>query len=623
MICPDVLQSLILLLFLITPISSDSCDSPTPAFQPPEFDHHGAFLRSTSKRIYNAIKSLSQHDEYDKTSFSVEVTSQTRTLFSIHHTARIRSSIRRGAREIGNTTAYRIASMTKPFTVLAILQQQQAGNLSLEHPVSEYVSALALPQTGSIPWEHITLRSLATQQSGIPRDFAQSDLIVNATRAAEVGLPPIKGSPSELGLPSCDSFVNYTAACTPADLLSWITTRQPLFAPDQKSTYSNINFELLGLTIANVSGIPYDEYITTRILRPLGMAGSTFTMPPDQVAAVPADIEYFWPFYMGVQNPTGGLYSSSSDLSKWLRYVMSTYNAQTRAAGNWFAPTSFSGSIATFYGMPWEIFRVRTNEIVEELKSTRPLTFITKSGGLPGYSSITIMIPEYGIGITILVAGNDKALDELRDIVSKEMVRFAEKAAMTELRARYAGTYEDEKSNSSITLAQSDKYGLMVTRWISNGVNTLPAIGKLYHLSGEEWVMHVAPTLLFQDEEKQEGERWRLILQKVTSSEQGRNAAAAGGSSGSSSIRKSVWDNFCASDWDIGAYAGKSVSELVFRGEGEQVDSVHLTGFRSTLYRKKQVDDGSFSSSSLSQQQQLQQQEEVQQKDVQQVHLGS
>ena len=471
--------------------------------------------------------------------------------------------------------------MTKPFTVLAILQQQQAGNLSLDDPVSNYVSALNLPQKGSIPWKHITLRSLATQQSGIPRNLAQGDLITEPNRAADLGLPPINGSLSDLGLPSCDSLVNYTAACTPTDLLSWATTLQPLFAPNQKSTYGNINFDLLGLVIANVSGVAYDEYITTRILQPLGMAGSGFTIPPDDVAAVPADGEFYWSFYMGVQNPTGGLYSSSGDLSTWLRYVLNTYNAQTLAVGNWFSPNSFSGSIDTFYGAPWEIFRARTNEVVgEKLKSTRPLTFVTKSGGLPGYSSMVIMVPEYGIGVTILVAGNGKALEDIQEVVVREMVGFAEEAAMTELRARYVGTYEDERSNSSITLALSEQYGLTVTGWVSNGVDTLRGFGGMYErLGGGVWVMHVLPTLLFEDE----GERWRLLPQKVASSSSSEQEERTGGGV--------VWTNFCTSDWDIITYAGKPVNEIVFRrGGGEKHDgrseSVHLSGFRSTMYRK-------------------------------------
>ena len=605
---------ILLFLFLfISPSSSATCDSPTPAFLLPDFDRHDLSLQSTTSRINNAIKSLSQQDEYNKTSFSLEVTSQTRTLISIHHTAKVRSSLRRGAQEISNTTAYRIASMTKPFTVLAILQQHQAGNLSLDDPISDYVSALNLPQKGSIPWQHITLRSLATQQSGIPRDLAQGDVIVDPDRAAKLGLPPMNGSPFDLGLPSCDGLVNYTAACTPIDLLSWAMTLQPVFAPNQKSSYGNINFELLGLVIANVSGVPYDEYITTRILQPLGMAGSRFTMPPDEVAAVPADIEYYWPFYMGVQNPTGGLYASSSDMSTWLRYVLSTYNARPLAAGNWFAPTSFSGSIDTFYGMPWEIFRARTNEVVSEFKSTRPLTFVTKGGGLPGYTSIVIMIPEYAIGITILVAGNGKALEDIREVVVTEMVRFAEEAAMAELRARYVGTYDDDEgTNSSITLAQSDQYGLTVTRWISNGVNTLLAFGEIYSRFGTgPWLMHVLPTLLYADEPAQKGEKWRLIPQNIAPD---RDEKRTPGGSGSS-----VWDNFCVSDWDIIAYAGKPMTEIVFWGGGADenhvgFESVQLSGFRSTLYRKKKERGGNDRGSSTS---------SSQQQPIQQSHLGS
>ena len=470
--------------------------------------------------------------------------------------------------------------MTKPFTVLAILQQQQAGNLSLDDPVSKYISALNLPQQGSIPWKHISLRSLASQQSGIPRDLAQGDLITNPNRAADLGLPSINASLSDLGLPSCDSLVNYTEACTPTDLLSWATTLQPLFAPNQKSTYGNINFDLLGLVVANVSGVNYDEYIVTRILQKLGMNGSGFRMPSDEVAAVPAGEEFYWPFYMGVQNPTGGLYSSSADLSMWLRYVLSTYNAHTY--GNWFSPHSFSGSIDTFYGAPWEIFRARTNEVVGgKGKSTRPLTFVTKSGGLPGYSSVVVMVKEYGIGVTILVAsGNGKALGEIREVVMREMVLFAEEAAMKELRGRYVGIYEDEGSNSSITFKLSRQYGLMVTRWVSNGVDTLKGFEGIYGRG--VWVMHVLPTLLFEDQDRREGERWRLLPQRLAPSEEDG----------------SVWDNFCISDWDTISYAGKPVNEIVFWGgeHGGSSESVRLSGFRSTLYRKQEDEYGLLSS---------------------------
>ncbi|KAJ9655751.1 hypothetical protein H2198_005457 [Neophaeococcomyces mojaviensis] len=424
------------------------CDAPSPAFQIPDYDNHGPLLDFTSAKISEAIISLSQRMEYNKTSFSVDVTSQTRGLFEIHHTAKIRSSIRRGAEEINNVTNYRIASITKPFTVLALLQLDKADKLDLDAPVLNYIDELNTPQKGSLPWKDITIRALASQMAGIPRDLAQVDLVTQPDLAAQLGLPRIDKAHG----PTCDSLANYTRACNATDLLSYAKTLRPIFAPNQKSSYSNINYDLLGLVIANVSGTSYEDYVTTHILQEIGMNGSSFTTPPDSVAAIPAGIEYYWPFEIGVQNPTGGLYSSSSDMSRFLRYVLSTYNAQATGV-NWFNPASFSGSINTFYGMPWEMYRKRTNEIVPELVTTKPLTFITKGGGMPGYTSNIIMIPEHGLGITILVAGNGDAMSEMREIIVSELVDFAERAAAAELKAKYAGTYES--TNSSITLKHS------------------------------------------------------------------------------------------------------------------------------------------------------------------------
>ena len=69
---------------------------------------------------------------------------------------------------------YRIASITKTFTVLGILYQEKAGNLSLDEPVYKYIKELREDQKGTLPWKDITLRSLASQLSGIPRECAIS-----------------------------------------------------------------------------------------------------------------------------------------------------------------------------------------------------------------------------------------------------------------------------------------------------------------------------------------------------------------------------------------------------------------------------------------------------------------
>lgn len=75
-----------------------------------------------------------------------------------------------------------------------------------------------------------------------------------------------------------------------------------MWAPKQKSTYSNVNFDLLGLVVENVTGLGYAEYVEQGILRPLGMESSSFIKPNDSVAVLPRDGN-FWDWEGGVQRP--------------------------------------------------------------------------------------------------------------------------------------------------------------------------------------------------------------------------------------------------------------------------------------------------------------------------------
>lgn len=167
------------LLFCLTAIllrASASCDAPSPAYLLPQFKVNDPGLKATSKQLIDFVKERIIADpKYDTTSFSVEVTSQQDTLFGFHHTAKVRSDFfDGGANPVDDATRYRIASMTKPFVVLAILQLQKAGHLNLDDPVLKYLPDLEDGQTGSLPWHDITLRAMMSQQSGIPRDCEYS-----------------------------------------------------------------------------------------------------------------------------------------------------------------------------------------------------------------------------------------------------------------------------------------------------------------------------------------------------------------------------------------------------------------------------------------------------------------
>lgn len=465
--------SLHILPFIIS--AASTCFEPSPAFPVPSWTHLANHLKPTFDSIDDKLQELVSESEFDNTSFSVEVTSRSKTLWGSWHTARKQSEIRPGTQHVDGSSQYRIASITKVFTTLAILHQQKVGNLSLDDPVSYYIEELKSPEY-SLPWKDITLRALASQLSGIPREFAQSDLInMPEERTAALGLPPT----SKENLPTCDEYNDYKP-CNATDLLSTLKGFSPLFAPNQKSTYSNVNFDLLGLVLENVTGVPYEQYITKNILEPLNMTYSTLTTPSTDEHAVlpllPNGGRNYWDVNEGVQNPTGGIYSSSSDMSKFLRYVLSHYN--TLATGvNWFMPQSYSTGIYNFYGMPFEIFR--TDKILPE--SRRPVTFTTKSGGLPGYYSLVSILEEYGLGFTILVGGNVDLVGKIQNLLSTVLIPAAEKVVWHSIDKHYTGTYVPIKSshaplNSSLTLTTSYANGLQLSSFISNStVSHFPA----------------------------------------------------------------------------------------------------------------------------------------------------
>jgi len=300
------------------------------------------------------------------------------------------------------------------------------------------------------------------------------------------------------------------------------------------------------------------------IFKPLNMSTSTFSRPPDSAGVIPSG-DQFWDVSEGVQNPTGGIYSSSRDLSKYLRHVLTHFNAITPAI-NWIHPVSPSRGLHSFYGMPWEIFQ--TDRILKDSKRT--VRFITKGGGLPGYTSIIMTVPEYDLGITILVAGPRGIFSTIQDIVTVAMVHAAEKLAIRQLHERYAGTYRtrDAKLNSTVTL-KADRRGLVIAHWLSNGTDMYEA-PLVKATTPSHFLFQLSPSLLYRNEDKLQGEEWTAVV--VEQRDQGVGA---------------VWDDFCVEDYQMTSYAGIPFNEAIFWDERDDgsFGTLELPAFRVNLTR--------------------------------------
>lgn len=559
----SVVSTFVIISNLITSTTAD-CSRHTPAFPSPDYGQKIPELLEAFNDISDTLTHLISHPDYDTSSYSIEITSTDSTIWSTYHTAEKKNSSRPGAEEVDGQSTYRIASITKTFTVLGLLYQDAVGNLSLDDTVDTYISDLKGHQKGQIPWKDITLRTLASQLSGIPRDFAQGDFLNEIPDATRYGFPPVSGAQ----LPTCDSYANYTP-CTAKDFTDFLRSADPMFAPNQKSTYSNLAFELLGLVLANVTGLSYEEYIQSAILEPLGMKGSSFVPPPDKVAVLPIGESWYWDVDEGVQNPTGGLFATSNDMSTFLRYVLNHFNGITPKL-NWFQPASFTEGVNSFYGMPWEIFR--TDKILSG--ASRPVTFITKGGGLPGYITNIILVPEYSLGITILTAGNTQLMDQLREIVTTKLIRAADKLAQRQAHDRYVGTYSAHHINTTLTISLSPYQGLYVSEFISNGTDTLSLLFEFAaDRAHSDITLQLISTQLYRDEKRKKGELFRAVLDMSPRHDGGP---------------RGVWDDFCVTNVDLFMYAGKPVGEVVFwdtDDKGGRYDRVELSAFRVSLNR--------------------------------------
>src|SRR4051794_35835945 len=144
-------------------------------------------------------------------------------------------------------TLVAVGSTTKPVTVTAVLQLAEQGKLDLDAPVTKYLPWFSMddPRFGSI-----TVRQLLNHTSGIP------------------------ASASLDGNQDADALEQRVRA------LDWEQLRS---APGTHWEYANDGFNVAGLIVQAVSGMPYEQYVQGRILKPLGMGRSTFD--PAQGAA--------------------------------------------------------------------------------------------------------------------------------------------------------------------------------------------------------------------------------------------------------------------------------------------------------------------------------------------------
>ena len=258
-------------------------------------------------------------------------------------------------------TRFRIGSLTKQFTAAAILQLRDEGKLSLDDSVCSYV------QPCPAGWSAITLFHLLSHTSGIPSYTAQP------------GYANIRARP-----------------VTPAQLLALIEPLPLGFVPGSAFEYGDSGYLVLGVIIEKVSGNSYAGFLKTRILEPLGMSATGCTnLSPSDVNA-----QGYLPGSGGLSPASAvdasaafssaGMYSSTRDLSRWARALMSD-----RILSNLSRKEMFTPGLEDF-GFGWIV------------PKSRPVTYL-HLGELAGFESAIFVLPQ--LGVVAVVLSNIEGMD--------------------------------------------------------------------------------------------------------------------------------------------------------------------------------------------------------------------
>lgn len=284
-----------------------------------------------------------------------------------------------------SASVYRIASMTKSFAALAILKLRDDGKLRLDDPVSKYIPELnnVVPLTDDSP--PITIKNLVTHTAGFPEDNPWADRQLERTDK---------------------------------ELTDFIKNNVSLSnIPGLIYEYSNLGFAMIGTIITRVSGIHYEKYIRDNIFTPLGM-NDTYWEYTDVPAARLVNgyrlVNGKWTkekmLHSGAYGVMGGLLTSVDDFVKYMKMHLDAWPPRSGGDTLFIKRSSLRemhlpGNVSNLNAY----FKKPSGEICPRItsynfglgwaKDCAEKIQIGHSGGLPGFGTNWMFLPDYNLGI--------------------------------------------------------------------------------------------------------------------------------------------------------------------------------------------------------------------------------
>ncbi|MBD2702839.1 beta-lactamase family protein [Spirosoma sp. BT702] len=302
---------------------------------------------------------------------------------------------------------FRIGSITKQFTAVALLQLVEQGKISLQDSLQKFVPVFS--NKG-----RITIENLLTHTSGIV-DYQVLDFhIPNAIRIDF----PVK------------------------QLIDSLAKLPLIFAPNSKYGYSNSNYLLLGQIIERVSGMSYQTYLQEHILKRAGLFNTYYDSPTQLIKNRVngykngqngyANIDYL---SMNQVFSAGALLSTVGDLFQWHQALYANKLLKKESLEKAFTPFKLAEGRLSEYGYGWFI------------RDWKGSPSIGHGGAIDGFRSMEMYLPEQDLYIAALMNAEDDSFFSFSETILDKLTSQERSSAYKDLTLsddvlnRYVGKY--------------------------------------------------------------------------------------------------------------------------------------------------------------------------------------
>ncbi|HZN12171.1 MAG TPA: serine hydrolase, partial [Blastocatellia bacterium] len=344
----------------------------------------------------------------------------------------------------GAETVYRVGSVSKLFTDLAVMQLVERGTLDLDAPVERYLPDFKPRNSFGRP---VTLRQLMSHRSGLVRE------------------PPVGNyfDPSGPSLAATVASLNRTAL---------------VYAPGARIKYSNAAIAAVGYVLERAQREPFPRYLKRALLEPLGMGASGFEPTPEITRHLAR--AFMWTidgrvfpaptFELGIA-PAGSMYTSVADLA---RFTSVLFAGGRGPRGQMLKPETLAAMWTPQFARPGEKGGFGIGFSLSELEGRRR---VGHGGAIYGFATALAALPDEKLG-AVVVTTKDSAnsvTDRIADLALRAMLAAREGRPLPEpdvtspvapeLARRLAGRYADGEDGVEL----SERGGMLSRLWLHGG----------------------------------------------------------------------------------------------------------------------------------------------------------